>query len=474
MTELPPEPDPAVRDSDRTVFRELLRLGVPLVAGMGGHALFNIVDLAMVGAYTGDEAPGNVADTLAAVGIASVVTTIPMVFMNGICNGTVTVIARHFAAGNPRRANQCARQAMLLAGFLSIVLGVVPALFAEQIATAFDMAPGTYAHALTADFLYVMSINAWSGFLLMQVTANMRAIGMSVSTMALLLASNFGNILGNYLLVFGEWGLPEMGPMGSAWATAIARGGACIAGIAISTRAHPAIRLTLWGWKPRARFTWAITRASFPVALQWTVRMIAITAVLLVISREPFDEREQAAYSVGTRLDTLALFAGLGWGAACAALVSHGVGRGAVPLIRKITAHTAVLNVLMMSIAGAVYWVFAGPLIKLFSLGEGKQLSPEDLKAAITYLRVSVFSYPALALSVVWSHALNGAGSFKTPLLLDTLGLLAVQVPLAWWLSSTSLGVLGAWWALVISHSLLALVYYLVFRRGAWEKKAAR
>src|SRR2546421_2465305 len=103
MTEAIPVPR-GTGNSDRRQLRALLRLGIPLVAGMGGHALFNIVDLAMVGAYRGG--PMKPADqTLSAVGIASLVTTAPIVFVNGISNGSVTVIARTFAAGQPRRAN---------------------------------------------------------------------------------------------------------------------------------------------------------------------------------------------------------------------------------------------------------------------------------------------------------------------------------------------------------------------------------
>src|SRR6185436_21088038 len=97
MTEANPVPE-ASGSSGRKRFRELLRLGIPLVAGMGGHALFNIVDLAMVGAYRGGaDQPAD--QTLSAVGIASLVTTAPIVFMTGISNGAVPVIARNFAAG---------------------------------------------------------------------------------------------------------------------------------------------------------------------------------------------------------------------------------------------------------------------------------------------------------------------------------------------------------------------------------------
>jgi putative MATE family efflux protein len=466
MTEPTPVPEGS---GGRGVLRALLRLGVPLVLGMGGHALFNIVDLAMVGAYRGGEArPAD--ETLAAVGIASLVLTAPVVFMNGISNGSVTVIARAFGGGKWRRANQYARQGFVLALIFSVVLGLVPAFFSDAIATAYAK-PG-WEHDLTRDYLVVMNVNAWSAFVLMQVTANMRAVGMSVSTMVLLLVSNVGNIVGNWLLVFGNLGFPECGPMGAAYATSIARGIAALAGIAVLLRAHPAVRLTLTGWVPRARFLWTIVRAGLPVALQWTVRMTAVALVLAAVT--PFGSDVKAAFSVGTRLDTLALFAGFGWGAACAALVSHGIGSGRRDEVRRVTRYSAVLNVAMMAVAGICYYVFAEDLVRLFSLRGDVPVPAAVLAEGARYLRISILSYPGLAYCVVAAHALNGAGSVKTPLAIDAAGLLLFQVPLAFVLAGTGLGVLGAWWALVISHSVLAVVYWLVFRGGAWERKRLR
>jgi putative MATE family efflux protein len=468
MTDAIQVPDPGA-GAEPSRLRELLRLGIPLVAGMGGHALFNIVDLAMVGAYRGGAAKPT-DQTLSAVGIASLVTTAPLVFMNGIANGSVTVVARAFGGGKIRRANQFARQGLILAVILSVLLGVIPGVFADAIATAFKVQSG-WERELTVDFLRLMSLNAWSAFVLMQITANTRAVGMSVATMALLMFSNAANIVLNVLLIFGSSVTPELGPMGAAWATVIARGAAAVLGIIVLWRAHPAIQLSLGGWKPRARFMWKVMRAGMPIALQWTVRMAAIALVLYVVA--PYGAVEKAAFGVGTRLDTLALFAGLGWGAACAALVSHGIGSGKLNVVRLIARDSAVLNVVMMSVAGALYAWFAPELVKLFSLRGDVPVEPEVLSAGVLYLRISALSYPGLALCVVWAHAMNGVGSVKTPLCLDAIGLLLVQVPLAWFLSAR-FGVAGAWWALVASHSLLALIYYLVFRRSGWERKKRR
>ena len=445
--------------------RSLLALGLPLVAGMGGHAFFNLVDLAMVGAYESE--PALAEATIAGVTVASFLVTVPLVFVNGISNGTVAVIAQHFGAGKMRRANVAARQALVMCVLLSVLLGVVPALFAESIVGWFDVRSGV-ERQVAEDYFLVMSHGAFTGFLLMQITANMRAIGGGIWPMVLLLVSNVGNILGNFALIFGKWGFPELGAPGAAWATVAARLVSVVIGLLVLMRAHPSIRISLAGWKPRLRFLWQIASVGLPVAAQWTVRMASLLLILLVVS--PFGASVKAAFGIGTRLDTLAVFAGLGWGGACAALLGQRHARGETASARRIAALSVGLNLAMMTLAGAVYWVWAEPLVSVFSLSVDDAADVGAVTEGARYLRISVFSYAGLAGAVVWAHALNGAGSVKTPMVIDTLGLLALQIPLAWWWAG-KWGVSGAWWALVVSHSLIALVYYAVFRRGAWERK---
>jgi putative MATE family efflux protein len=447
----------------------LLKLGLPLVAGMGGHAFFNVIDLAMVGAYKSE--PDLAELTISGVTIASLLITVPLVFVNGISNGSVAVIAQQFGAGKMKRANRSSRQALLLGLALSIVLGVLPALFTSPFVSLFDVADGV-ERTVAEDYFMIMSHGAVTGFLLVQITANMRAIGMGMWPMVLLLTSNAGNIIGNYLLIFGKWGFPELGAPGAAWATVIARGVAIVIGVAVLFRAHPAIRIGWKGWRIDGRVLRNVAGVGLPVALQWTVRMVAMLALLLVVS--PFGASVKAAFGVGTRLDTLATFAGLGWGGACAALLGQRLAQDRIAAARRVALQSAILNIVTMSLLAAAFFVWAEPLVQLFSLSVEGEVEPESIAKGAEYLRIVVFSYPFYALTIVWCHALNGAGSVKTPLLIDAIGLLAVQIPLAWWLSSTELAQTGAWWAMVVSQILMALVYWLVFRGGAWEKKRLR
>jgi Na+-driven multidrug efflux pump len=196
--------------------------------------------------------------------------------------------------------------------------------------------------------------------------------------------------------------------------------------------------------------------------------MAAIALVLLVVADA--GPAVRAAYGIGTRLDTLALFAGMGWGACCTALVGQNLAVRKIPEARDVINTSVILNIVMMSAAGAVYWIFPESLVRLFALSTKEEASMGATIEAVRYLRIGVFSYPGLAVCVVVAHALNGAGSVKTPLLIDAVGLLLVQIP-AVWIAHRTWGIEAAWWALVASHSAIALVYYVVYRAGAWERK---
>lgn len=462
-------PDQPDRDVGGARLGRLLRLGLPLVAGMGGHAFFNLVDLAMVGAWA--STPEQTEAAISGVTIGSLLSTVPLIFMNGVTNGSVPLIGQAYAARKFRRANHAARQALLLSLLLSVLLGVIPALFTEQLAAWFQPQTAEEMRHAT-EYLYAINMHAWTGFVLMQITSNMRAIGWGVWPMALLLLSNLGNVALNWVLIFGKLGFEAQGPVGAANATIFARMVSVALGLAVLWRAHPAIRISLTGWKPRARMFWRVTASGLPVALQWTLRMFSVLFVLFLIA--DFGPAAKAAYGIGSRLDTLALFAGFGWGGACAALVGHCLARGQIRAARRYTAWAAILNVATMSAAGVVYWLFPEFLINVFSLGVGTDDLTTMLEQGTLYLRIGVLSYPGFALSVVWSHAFNGTGSVKTPLLIDAVGLLLLQIPLVWLMKESPLGIEGAWWGLVISHSVIAFGYFLVFRHGAWERRATQ
>jgi Na+-driven multidrug efflux pump len=227
-----------------------------------------------------------------------------------------------------------------------------------------------------------------------------------------------------------------------------------------------------------------LLRVGLPASAQWVVRILAFLAILWIVGdydaelRPEFDESAQAAFGVGIRLDLLAVFAGLGWGAAASTLVGQNLGKKRPDRAEKATWVALWLNLAMMSAVGAAYFLNSEWLIRFF--GDDKEIvevagaGSFDRVVALgsEYLRIVVFSYIFIAASVVLAHALNGAGSTKTPLLIDVVGLLLIQLPLAYYLSrQPSLGLRGVWYAIVASNAFIALLFFVWFKVGRWKTK---
>jgi Na+-driven multidrug efflux pump len=96
---------------------------------------------------------------------------------------------------------------------------------------------------------------------------------------------------------------------------------------------------------------------------------------------------------------------------------------------------------------------------------------PAVLPYAINCLRIISLGFLFYAAGMVFTQAFNGAGDTWTPTLINLFVFWLWEIPLAWWLSHTSLGAYGVFIALTIAYSTLAVVSAILFRRGAWKTK---
>lgn len=453
----PPRPSPGAALPGRTPFpaSRVLPFGLPLVIGMGGHALFNLVDLWIVGSL-GEAA-------LVAVTIASLVNAVAMVVLQGVSDGSVALLSRRVGEGDREGAAAAARQGILLALLLGVLLGVPPFLAARPLAAAF----GASGEALepTVDCLRIMSLGSVTMFLLMQAGASLRALGSGKAPAVLLVGANLLNLPLALGLVHGWGPLPRLGVAGACWATVLARGVFAAAGLWLLGTSD--LRLRAGGPGPDARIMGALLRLGVPVAAQWMVRVLPVLAALEIAGR--LGTAASAGYGIGSRLDQFAIFAAAGWGAAAATAVGQGLGAGDPRGAARAFLRAVILGALTMAAAGAAFRLWADALIPL--VGRGGGASPEVVARGAEYLRVVAFGYPALGAALVLSMGISGAGNVKTALLVDAAVLLGVQLPLLLLLAPSGPGDSPerAWWALTGTWWLLAAVYAVLAAAGRWK-----
>jgi Na+-driven multidrug efflux pump len=192
----------------------------------------------------------------------------------------------------------------------------------------------------------------------------------------------------------------------------------------------------------------------------------SFSAVILMKIAAAFGTIVVAVYGIGGRLFHLFLFPGFGFGGAAATLVGQNLGAK-----NPDRAHRSAL---LASFYYLVFLMFSGTLIFIFAPEVAALFTPESefVKTGSVFFRYLAAGSIFLCSGVVFSRALQGAGETVLPMLMTGLALYAVQVPLAYLLSSHfGLGENGIWIANLMGSLTNGVLMAIIFFQGKWKHK---
>lgn len=435
--------------------RALVRLGLPIVLSNAGAQVLGFVDTAMVGRLD--------AVALAAVGIGNAVYfTISIVAM-GLVLGMDPLVSQAIGAGDRAGARAVLWQAVRIS-----LIGSIPAIILAFFASAFVGKIGIDAETSKSVFHYV-SGRLFNVVPFLMATAGrtyLQAIGQPGPAVWAYVWTNVANVVGNYLLIYGDpglvkiglpaIGLPALGVFGAGLSSTLAS----IVTVAIIFRA-----IAKHGGSPRPgdfRKDKVITGRIYQIG--WPISMHLLAEVgafgLAGIFAGWLGPRAVAGHQVALGLASMSFVFALGVSSATAVRVGYAVGRNDSVGARR---------------AGYVGW-FAGTLmmsvsILLFAFAPGlcaRILSdkPDIIEAAIPLLRIAAIFQLADATQVIMAGALRGAGDTRTTQIVNMIGYYIVGLPLALILGfGLEMGAPGIWWGLTAALFGVAITLVVKFVR---------
>ncbi|MBW2420963.1 MAG: MATE family efflux transporter [Deltaproteobacteria bacterium] len=432
--------------------REVALLAYPVILTQLSMTTMGVVDSAMVGRLGASE--------LAAVGFGGVWMWTVLCFFIGGASGVQTFVAQYHGADRSERCGAWVWQGLwiILPGvFLAavILVLVVRPLLAW-------LAPSAELQPLAASYMSIRAIGSVGMCAAATLSAFFRGIGDTRTPLYVTLFANLLNVVLDYGLIFGHFGLPAWGVAGAATATVIAEW--IFAFIMLAMLLRPAIRIP-YRTQPapfRARDQRRLLRTGAPIGGQWLLEMLSFAVFLTLVAR--MGDASMAASQAFISLLSLSFLQAHGLGMAVATLVGRYIGAEDPAAVER-SYRSAQKLTLILSGSVALLFVMAPQLLMRIFTDD-----PEVLRLGGPLLLIGAVFQFFDAFAIVSDGALRGAGDTRVPFLVRFALAWGLFLPLAWVFGVYLEGGLMAAW-LGGSVYIVVLSVYLVwrFRSGAWR-----
>ena len=199
--------------SDTSLKRQLKLLTVPVFIEMALVMMLGAVDTVMLSRYSDN--------SVAAVGLDNQLISLVFLVYQFFSMGAAILCAQYIGAGLRKRLVQVVGMALTVNLMLGLTVSALLFLYAEQLLQLMGLRPELMDDGL----VYLRLTGALSFFQALSLTfsASLRSADKVVYPMVVTGIVNVVNILGNYALIFGHWGCPQLGVEGAAIATAASR-----------------------------------------------------------------------------------------------------------------------------------------------------------------------------------------------------------------------------------------------------------
>lgn len=433
----------------RADYSALIRLGLPVLVTQLGIIVVSFADTMMVGAYGVDE--------LAAAAFVNSLFVIPTVMQIGFAQGLTPLAGALFGKGDSREAGRTLRAGLQINIAVSITLTAVMGIlyfFLDRFGQPEELMPlvRRYYLIILATMLPMSVFNSF------QQVCN--GVNDTAMPMWMILGANVINIAGNWLLIFGHCGMPELGLAGAGWSTLVAR--YCSAfGIVIfflkANRYKPYVAGFHIGSNlgETRRLVW---RTGYPVMIQSGIECMLWTFGAVVSGW--FGKIQLAAYQVVNTMAQLGFMTFISFGTATSIRVANFAGVDDVPSMRRITAAGVHLNLILSTVASLIF-LFGGKwLIGCFT-------PDSDVTASAMALILPLVIYQYMdALQLTFCNAIRGTSHVKPLLWISTICYIMVGIPvLLLFAKGFGWGNVGVYYSFDVALALAAIAATLVFYR---------
>lgn len=438
-------------------YKKILHVAIPAIAGLSTQMVVSLVDSAMVGRI--DDATY----ALAAMGIGVLATWALISFFSSLATGIHVVVARKFGESDYIACGVTLNNSILLAILIGTIVAMAGVFFSYPIAHLFatDEIVGNYA----SEYLYYRFMGI--PFFLISVAFRGFFFGISKTKIFMFsgIITNIFNVIFNYILIYGNFGFPEMGLAGAGLGSTLAT---------VFDGIFYMIIIMLPSYRKRYQnlkhliinrnIISAIIKISLPVSFQNVFILIGFLSFVSITGI--IGTLEQASTQAVISTLFISFLPCFGFGIAVQTLVGNNLGAKKYLLAKIYGFETAKVATIYTIALGFIFLII--PQYVLLIITNDQTI----VQTAVPALRVAGFAQIFYGIGVVLANGLQAAGRSFYVMMSEVFTNLIIFVPIAYFLGIyLKLGLTWAWMALPVYIILYSLIIFLKFNSADWYTK---
>ncbi|MEK5443797.1 MATE family efflux transporter [Fredinandcohnia sp. FSL W7-1320] len=433
----------------------LFALTWPIFIELLLHMLMGNADTLMLSMYSDN--------SVAAVGVANQILSLIIVMFGFIATGTAVLVAQHFGANNQKSAPEVSVVSIIANLVFGLILSFIVFIWSKKLLLLMDLPVELLDEA--DSYLSIVGIFSFLQALIMTIGAVIRSYGFTRDTMYVTIGMNILNVIGNYIFIFGPFGLPVLGVEGVAISTSVSR----LIGLFVIT--FLLIKRVDHGLPFKEVFTLPkqhiqnLLKIGIPSAgeqLSYNSSQMFITYFITIMGTQALTTKVYAqnlmmfiflfsiAISQGTQI-----------------LVGQMIGARQINDAYQRALKSLKLAILISAAMAIVFSIFKEPLLSIFTNNQ------DIIKTGGILILLTIILEPGRAFNLVLINALRAAGDVKLPVYMGILSMWGICVPIAYVLGvHFELGLIGVWISFIVDEWLRGIIMLWRWRSRAWERKS--
>lgn len=428
--------------------KSLIKLALPVSIGQLGHIMLGVVDSFMVGKLG--------AEPLAAAALANGLFFLIMVFGIGMSHAITALVAIAYGDNKKEECGIIARQGLIVNLFFGIILTVLTYIAAELV---YFLDQDPIVAKLTESYLAILSLSIIPFMLFQTYRQFVEGLSDTKTPMYIAIFANIVNIIGNWILIFGNLGFPALGLDGAGFATLTTRS---FMGITMMLFVIKAVKYKDYDATLKFKsINWdkitQIVKIGFPSGLTYTLEVSAFAFAAVMIGW--LGSSALAAHQIAINLASISYMVVLGISAAATIRVGNSYGSKNLMDVKYAGYISILLGLLFMSVTGTLFIIFNEFLPSLY-IDDG-----EVIEMASSLLIVAALFQLSDGVQAVGLGVLKGIMDVKIPLLITLIAYWMIALPLGYFLGFTlKLDITGVWIGLLIGLTVAATLFVFRFR----------